>query len=39
MSLYVNIGCGEVGFPARILAAKPELTIFTLTNSIPMKAK
>ena len=39
MSLYVNIGCGKVGFPARILAAKPELTIFTLTNSIPMKAK
>ncbi len=30
MNLYVNIGCGEVGFPARIGAAKPELTLFTL---------
>lgn len=30
MNLYVNIGVGEVGFPARIGAAKPELTIFHL---------
>lgn len=30
MNLYVNIGCGEVGFPARIGAAKPELTLFVL---------
>lgn len=30
MFLYVNIGAGEVGFPARIGAAKPELTVFTL---------
>jgi len=29
--LYVNIGCGEVGFPARIGAA-PELTVITLTR-------
>lgn len=28
-SLYVNIGLGEVGFPARI-GATPEITIFTL---------
>lgn len=32
MNLYVNIGCGEVGFPARIGAAKPELTLFTLRS-------
>lgn len=30
MNLYVNIGVGEVGFPARLFAAKPELTLFTL---------
>lgn len=30
INLYVNIGSGEVGFPARIGAAKPELTLFTL---------
>jgi len=30
MNLYVNIGVGEVGFPARIGAAKPELTVFHL---------
>lgn len=30
MNLYVNIGVGEVGFPARIGAAKPELTVITL---------
>lgn len=30
MNLYVNIGVGEVGFPARIGAAKPELTVFRL---------
>lgn len=27
--LYVNIGCGEVGFPARI-GAMPEITVITL---------
>lgn len=32
MNLYVNIGVGEVGFPARIGAAKPELTVFTLKS-------
>lgn len=30
MNLYVNIGVGEVGFPARFGAAKPELTVFNL---------
>lgn len=30
MYLYVNIGAGEVGFPARLGAAKPELSVFTL---------
>lgn len=30
MNLYVNIGVGEVGFPARIGAAAPELTLITL---------
>jgi len=30
MYLYVNIGVGEVGFPARVGAAKPELTLITL---------
>ena len=30
MNLYVNIGAGEVGFPARVADAKPELTLFTL---------
>lgn len=30
MDLYVNIGCGEVGFPARIGSAYPEITLFTL---------
>lgn len=29
--IYVNIGCGEVGFPARI-GATPELTVITLQN-------
>jgi len=28
--LYVNIGAGEVGMPARIGAAIPEITLFTL---------
>lgn len=32
MNLYVNIGVGEVGFPARLGAAKPELTVFTLKS-------
>lgn len=30
MKLYVNIGAGEVGFPARIGAAYPEITLITL---------
>lgn len=29
--LYINIGCGEVGFPARIGAA-PEITVITLKS-------
>lgn len=29
--LYVNIGCGEVGFPARI-GATPEITVLRLTR-------
>lgn len=33
MHLYVNIGVGEVGFPARLGAAKPEITEFTLHRS------
>lgn len=32
MRLYVNIGVGEVGFPARVGAAKPELTLITLKS-------
>lgn len=30
MNLYVNIGAGEVGFPSRIGAAVPEITMITL---------
>ena len=30
--LYVNIGAGEVGMPARLLNAYPEITIFTLRS-------
>ena len=30
--LYVNIGAGEVGMPARILGAYPEITFFTLRH-------
>lgn len=30
--LYVNIGCGEVGFPARI-GATPEITLFTFKTA------
>lgn len=33
MNLYVNIGAGEVGFPARLGAAKPEITLITLRSS------
>ncbi|MCM1369879.1 MAG: metallophosphoesterase [Candidatus Amulumruptor caecigallinarius] len=33
MNLYVNIGSGEVGFPARIGIAYPELTLFSLEQS------
>lgn len=32
MNLYVNIGAGEVGFPARLLGAKPEITNITLKS-------
>lgn len=32
--LYVNIGCGEVGFPGRI-GATPEITLFTLKSANP----
>lgn len=34
--LYVNIGSGEVGFPARI-GATPEITLFTLRKSPAIK--
>lgn len=33
MHLYVNIGAGEVGFPARLGAARPEITKITLRSS------
>jgi hypothetical protein len=33
MYLYVNIGVGEIGFPARIGAAYPEISTFTLKHS------
>lgn len=33
MQLYVNIGAGEVGFPARLGAAYPEITLFTLRSN------
>ncbi|MCH5230792.1 MAG: metallophosphoesterase [Muribaculaceae bacterium] len=29
-SIYVNIGAGQVGMPARLLSAYPEVTVFTL---------
>lgn len=32
--LYVNIGAGEVGMPARLLNAIPEITLITLTRPI-----
>lgn len=36
--IYVNIGCGEVGMPARI-GATPEITVITLTRAgTPTKA-
>lgn len=28
--MYVNIGAGEVGMPARLISAYPEITLFTL---------
>ncbi|MBD5356411.1 MAG: metallophosphoesterase [Bacteroides sp.] len=31
--LYVNIGAGEVGMPARLLGAYPEITLFTLHHT------
>lgn len=31
--LYVNIGSGEVGMPARIMSAYPEVTVLTLRKS------
>lgn len=30
--LYVNIGAGEVGMPARLFSAYPEITLFTLRH-------
>lgn len=33
--LYVNIGAGEVGMPARLLSAYPEITLFTLKRGEP----
>lgn len=30
--LYVNIGAGEVGMPARLFSAYPEITLFTLEH-------
>lgn len=33
MYLYVNIGAGTVGFPARLGSARPEITTITLKNS------
>lgn len=33
--LYVNIGSGEVGMPARFLSAYPEVTLFTLKRGNP----
>ncbi len=30
--LYVNIGAGEVGMPARLVGAYPEITLFTLNH-------
>lgn len=35
MNLYVNIGAGMVGMPARLLDAKPEITVFTLSPINP----
>lgn len=31
--LYVNIGAGEVGMPARLMGAYPEITLFTLHHT------
>ena len=33
--LYVNIGSGSVGMPARLLSAYPEITVFTLKRGNP----
>lgn len=33
--LYVNIGAGEVGMPARLLSAYPEITLITLKRGEP----
>ncbi len=33
MNIYVNIGCGEVGIPARFGAAYPEITEITLRSA------
>lgn len=35
VSLYVNIGAGEVGMPARLLGAYPEVTLFVLRRQDP----
>ena len=32
MHIYVNIGAGEVGMPARMGSAKPEINIITLRS-------
>lgn len=32
MNIYVNIGVGEVGFPARLGSAKPEITVIRLNS-------
>lgn len=33
--LYVNIGAGAVGMPARLLSAYPEVTLITLERGVP----
>ena len=32
MRLYVNIGAGEVGLPARLINAYPEISLLTLRH-------
>lgn len=33
VGLYVNIGAGEVGMPARLFRAYPEITLITLRHA------